>query len=198
MKLCWPAPERNKGPILEVLARVLPSTGRVLELSSGSGQHAAHFARHLPHLRWLPSDVADENLVSIRDWVREAALPNLCEPRRIDVRAGEWGVARVDAIFNANMLHIAPWECGVGLLRGAGRYLVSGGVLVLYGPFRIEGAHTAPSNEAFDADLRARDPRWGVRDVTDVVAQAERAGLAFVERVSMPANNQILVFRRSQ
>ncbi len=197
MKLCWPAPERNKGPILEVLARVLPSTGRVLELSSGSGQHAAHFARHLPQLCWLPSDVAEENLASIRDWVREAALPNLCEPTRIDVRAGDWGVALVDAIFNANMIHIAPWECGVGLLRGAGRHLVSGGVLVLYGPFRIDGVHTAPSNEAFDADLRARDPRWGVRGVTDVAAEAERAGLAFVERVPMPANNQTLVFRRS-
>lgn len=194
---CWPAPERNKEPILDVLRRVLPASGRCLEIASGSGQHAVHFARHLPAWTWQPTDVAAENLASIRAWVREAALPNLREPLRIDVASDDWGVGAVDAVFCANLLHIAPWSAGLGLLRGAGRHLAPGGVLVLYGPFRIDGAHTAPSNAAFDADLRARDARWGVRDLADVTAAAARSGLALAERVAMPANNQTLVFRSS-
>lgn len=193
MKQCWPAPERNKDPILAVLARVLPARGELLEIASGSGQHAAHFAAHLPALTFRPSDVDPENLASIRAWVRDAGLPNLREPLALDVLADDWGVGRVDAVFNANMIHIAPWECGLALLRGAARHLRPGGVLVMYGPFRIGGAHTAPSNETFDAGLRARDPRWGVRDLEEVVSEAERAGLAFEERVPMPANNQALV-----
>lgn len=196
MKQCWAAPERNRGPILEVLARVLPRAGRVLELASGSGQHAVHFARALPALAWLPSDVEDAHLASIRAWVREAALPNLHEPARIDVRAADWGVGTVDAVFAANLLHVAPWECTVALLAGAGRHLAPGGVLVLYGPFRLDGAHTAPSNAAFDADLRARDARWGVRDLAEVDAEARGAGLRLDERIPMPANNQVLVFVR--
>lgn len=193
----WPAPERNKEPLLAVLRRVLPPAGRCLEIASGSGQHAVHFARHLPAWTWQPSDVADDCLASIRAWVRDAALPNLREPLRIDVEADDWGVGPLEAVFSANLLHIAPWSAGLGLLRGAGRHLAPGGVLVLYGPFRIDGAHTAPSNAAFDADLRARDDRWGVRDLADVTAAAASAGLALVERVAMPANNQTLVFRSS-
>lgn len=196
-KAHWPAPERNKGPILEVLARVLPAAGTVLELASGSGQHAVHFAQHLPHLRYLPSDVDPENLASIAEWVREAQLPNLLEPRALDVTWPDWNVARVEAIFNANMLHIAPWDCAIGLFEGARRHLTEAGVVVLYGPYRILGAHTAPSNESFDASLRTRDPRFGVRDLEAVVELAEAAGLRLAERVEMPANNQTLVFRRS-
>jgi SAM-dependent methyltransferase len=211
MKQCWPAPERNKQPILEVLARVLsvssagapaltrhpaPARGVVLELASGSGQHAVHFAASLPAFVFQPSDVDPENLASIRAWVREARLANLREPLALDVLAEDWGVGSVDAIFNANMIHIAPWECCLGLLRGAARHLAPEGVLVLYGPYRVGGAHTAPSNESFDAGLRARDARWGVRDLEDVIAEAARAGLVFAERVPMPANNQSLVFRR--
>jgi SAM-dependent methyltransferase len=197
MKQCWPAPERNKQPILEVLRRVLPARGRLLELASGSGQHAVHFAAQLPGFEIQPSDMEPANLASIRAWVDEAQLPNLRAPCVIDVRDEQWGVGSFEAVFNANMIHIAPWECCLGLLRGAARHLLPGGVLVLYGPFRLEGAHTAPSNASFDADLRARDPRWGVRDAQEVIAQAERDGLMFVERVPMPANNQCLVFRRT-
>jgi SAM-dependent methyltransferase len=196
MQQCWPAPERNKAPILAVLRRVLPPAGRLLELASGSGQHAVHFARHLPAWTWQPTEVDEACLASIRAWVREAALPNLREPLRLDVAAEDWGVGAVDAVFSANLLHISPWPAGVALLRGAGRHLAPGGVLVLYGPFRIGGAHTAPSNAAFDADLRARDARWGVRDLADVEAEAARAGLALAERVEMPANNQTLVFAK--
>jgi SAM-dependent methyltransferase len=196
MKQCWPAPERNKDAILAVLARVLPPRGELLEVASGSGQHAAYFARELPALTFQPSDVDPENLASIRAWVREARLPNLREPLALNVLADDWGVGSVDALFNANMIHIAPWECCLGLLRGAARHLRPEGVLVMYGPFRVGGAHTAPSNESFDAGLRARDPRWGVRELEGVVSEAARLGLSFVERVEMPANNQSLVLRR--
>jgi hypothetical protein len=195
-KQCWPAPERNKRPILEVLARVFPAHGTALEISSGSGQHAAYFAAQLPQLIWQSSDVDASNLASISAWVSEAALPNLRAPLALDVCAADWGVGTVDAIFNANMIHIAPWECCVGLIAGAARHLGRPGVLVMYGPYRVGGAHTAPSNAEFDASLRARDPSWGVRDCEAVIALAEAAGLGFAERVEMPANNQILVFRR--
>jgi len=196
-KACWPAPERNKAPILEVLTRVLPNAGTLLEVASGSGQHAAHFARHLPHLRYLPSDMDPENLASIAEWVREAELPNLLAPRALDVTSADWDVPPVQAIFNANMLHITPWECAVALFAGVRRHVVEAGVVVLYGPYRIHGAHTAPSNESFDASLRARDARFGVRDLEAVIELAEAAGLRFTERVEMPANNQTLVFVRS-
>lgn len=167
MKQCWAAPERNRGPILEVLARVLPRAGRVLELASGSGQHAVHFARALPALTWLPSDVEQAHLASIRAWVREAALPNLHEPARIDVRAGDWGVGTVDAIFAANLLHVAPWECTVALLAGTGRYLASDGVLFRFPRLEIgvveQGASWVPSwmryvDSAFEA-FRRREER---------------------------------------
>jgi SAM-dependent methyltransferase len=194
-KLTWPAPERNKGPILEVLKRVLPREGTLLEIASGTGQHAAHFARHLPGLVVQPSDIEPANLESIRAWVREAALPNLREPLFLDVCA-DWSIERAEAVFNANMIHIAPWECALALFDGVGRVLAPGGVFVLYGPFRIHGAHTAPSNESFDRELESRDPRWGVRDIDDVLPLAEKAALRFLERVEMPANNQCLVFAR--
>ncbi|MFT3926282.1 MAG: DUF938 domain-containing protein [Myxococcales bacterium] len=199
MKQVWPAPERNKGPILEVLERVFPRHGRVLEIASGSGQHAVHFARSLSGLEWVPSDCDPENLASIRAWVSEAALPNLREPLVIDVLAADWGLpsGSCDALFNANMVHIAPWACCQGLMRGAGAVLESGAVFVLYGPFRIGGAHTSQSNEEFDVGLRARQPTWGVRDLEAVVEEGARNGLAFEERVQMPANNQSLIFRRT-
>lgn len=196
MKKTWPAPERNKAPLLELLARVFPKAGRVLELASGSGQHAAHFARHLPDLEFQPSDVDEDNLASIRAWVREEQLANLREPVRLDVLDDTWPVAPCEAAFNANMIHIAPWSCAEGLFAGLGRHLLPGGVFVLYGPFRIGGAHTAPSNAEFDDDLRRRDPAWGVRDLEAVEALASRQGLVLSERVGMPANNQSLVFLR--
>lgn len=196
MKQSWPAPERNKAPILAVLTRVLPAHGRVLELASGSGQHVVHFAQHLPGLRFLPSDVESSNLASIRAWVAEAALPNLAEPRQLDVCAPDYGVGEVDAIFNANLIHIAPWACAEGLFEGARRHLCPGGVLVLYGPFHLGGQPTSESNAAFDVGLRERDARWGVRNLEAVLELAGGAGLLLEERVEMPANNQLLVFRK--
>jgi hypothetical protein len=196
MKQSWPAPERNKLPILEVLRRVLPQHGTVLEIASGSGQHAAYFASQLPAIVWQPSDLDPQNLASIEAWVEQTACANLRRPRLLDVCSSDWNVGTVEAIFNANMIHIAPWQCCVGLLEGAGRHLALGGTLIMYGPFRLAGEHTAPSNAEFDSSLRARDPRWGVRDYEAVVAEAEKAGLVPIERVAMPANNQVLVFER--
>ena len=197
MKMVWGAPDRNRGPILEVLERVLPASGRALEIASGSGQHAVHFAAALPDWRWQPSDIDPENLASIGAWVADADLPNLCLPLVLDVTAPDWGTPPVDLVFCANMIHIAPWACAVGLVAGAGRHLTSGGALVTYGPYRVGGGHTASSNAAFDQRLRERDPRWGVRDVEAVMELASAAGLRFVERVEMPANNQTVVFTRS-
>lgn len=198
MQLHWPAPERNKVPILEVLRRILPSAGRLLEVASGTGQHSAYFAGALPAWTWLPSDVDPKNLASIAAYVAEAALPNLAAPRELDVCAHDWGVSELDAVFNANMIHIAPWECCEGLLRGAGRNLRDGGVLIMYGPFRIGGEHTAESNREFDSDLRRRDPRWGVRDLEVVVELAQSFGLTHCDTIAMPANNQSIVFERDK
>lgn len=197
MQLCWPAPERNKVPILEVLTRTLPSAGRLLEVASGSGQHAAYFSAALPAWTWLPSDVDPRNLASIAAYVEAAQLPNLLPPRALDVCSQDWQVGTLDAVFNANMIHISPWACCEGLFRGAGEHLRAGGRLVLYGPFRIGGEHTAESNCEFDADLRRRDARWGVRDLEAVVELAHSFGLEQRETVAMPANNQTIVFERS-
>jgi hypothetical protein len=193
-KLTWAAPERNKQPILSQLERVLPASGTLLELASGTGQHAAYFAQHLPGWTFCPSDVEAENLTSIQAWVSELALPNLRQPVRIDVCEDDWHVEPVDAIYNANLVHIAPWEVAVGLLRGAAKHLRRGGSFIMYGPFRIGGQHTAPSNQAFDDSLRQRDARFGVRDLEAIVTLAEQNQLALRERVAMPANNQLLVF----
>jgi len=197
VKLTWPAPERNKGPILDVLGRVLPGQGTVLEVASGTGQHVVHFARNLPELEFLPTEVQEENLASIQAWIAESGLTNVRAPKRLDVTDATWDVALVDAVFCANLIHIAPWECALGLLQGAARHLSPGGLLILYGPYRLGGEHTAPSNAEFDADLRRRDPRFGVRDVEAVASAAGSLGLAFMERVEMPVNNQILVFART-
>ncbi|HEX5657292.1 MAG TPA: DUF938 domain-containing protein [Polyangiales bacterium] len=189
-KLKWAAPERNKDPILDILRRVLPAKGTVLEIASGSGQHIAYFSEAMPHLKWLPSDPDPENLASIR-----AYRGSFLEPREIDVRSHDWDVGCVEAVYCANMIHIAPWSCTEGLIAGVARNLEDMGVFVLYGPFRVEG-QTAPSNEEFDANLRARDPSWGVRDVEAVCALATPHGLLLRERIAMPANNQTLVFTR--
>jgi SAM-dependent methyltransferase len=191
-----PATDRNRESILEVLARVLPAEGIVLELASGTGQHAAYFARHLPGLIWQPTDRDGEAFASITAWADLAGAANVLPPLPLDVTQDPWPVETVDAIFNANMIHIAPWPVCLGLMRGAGRHLAPGGVLVIYGPFRVGGGHTAPSNAAFDADLRQRDPTWGVRDLEAVIEAAAAHGLYFAERIPMPANNQSLVFRR--
>jgi SAM-dependent methyltransferase len=197
-KLTWPAAERNKQPILEVLRRAAPPSGTVLEIASGTGQHAAHFAAALPTLSYQPTDVDDANLASIEAWRRASGLQNLLAPLRLDVSDEPWPVGEVEVVYNANLVHISPWECAVGLFRGVGRHLSAEGVFLLYGPFRIGGAHTAPSNQSFDEDLRRRDPRFGVRDLEAVTALAAQHRLELVERVEMPANNQSLLFRRAR
>jgi SAM-dependent methyltransferase len=190
-----PAAERNRKPILDVLARVLPERGTVLEIASGTGQHVAFFAGALPGLVWQPSELDPHTFGSIAAWTESAHLMNVRPPLRLDVTEPLWPVDEFDAIFNANTIHIAPWEVCLGLLRGAGRHLRPRGVLVLYGPFRIDGKHTAASNIEFDRDLRARDPAWGVRDLEAVVDAARENGIVFEAQVPMPANNQTLVFR---
>ncbi len=194
-----PATARNREPILEVLARLLPDPALVLEVASGTGQHGAFFASRLPHLEWQPSEPEAEAFASIEAWAEEARAASgarLRTPLRLDAREARWPIDRCDAVFNANMIHISPWEVCLGLLAGAGRILSSGGPLILYGPYRIAGAHTAESNAAFDASLRGRDPSWGVRDLEDVQAAAAAHGLAFDERIAMPANNQLVVLRK--
>ncbi|WP_043285508.1 DUF938 domain-containing protein [Paraburkholderia oxyphila] len=195
-RLTAPAAARNAAPILEVLRGALPARGTVLEIASGTGQHAAHFAAALPGIEWQPSDADPRARASIAAWRAHTGFANLREPLDLDVRREPWPVAAVDAIVCINMIHIAPWEAAVALMKGAGARIAAGGALVLYGPYRRGGAHTAPSNEAFDADLRARDPAWGVRDLEAVEALAQAEGFVCEAVVPMPANNFSVVFRK--
>ncbi|HEX2830831.1 MAG TPA: DUF938 domain-containing protein [Burkholderiales bacterium] len=195
-RLTSPACDRNKEPILEVLRRVLPKSGLVLEIAAGSGQHAVHFSRALPMLTWQPSDADAAARASIEAWAAGEALPNLMPPIELDVRREPWPIERADAIVCVNMIHISPWTATLALMRGAGAILPGDGVLYLYGPYRVGGRHTAPSNEAFDASLRTHDAEWGVRDLDDVVKVAGAEGLALVETAAMPANNLSVVFRK--
>lgn len=190
-----PATERNRDAILAVLRDELPSSGLVLEVASGSGQHVVHFAAALPALDWQPSDPDPAALASIESWRREAGLPNVRPPLRLDASA-DWPVERADAILCVNMVHISPWEATLGLMKGAGAVLPPGGLLYLYGPYLRENVETAPSNLAFDASLKARDPQWGLRRVEDVIAAATGEGLVFRQLLEMPANNLSLIFRR--
>ncbi len=193
-----PAAERNAAPILAQLRRLLPASGRVLEIASGTGQHAVHFASALNGIEWQPSDTDPDALRAIRMRADRAALPNLQQPVELNVESREWPVAHADAIVCANLLHISPWPATEGLFAGAGRCLPAGGVLVVYGPFRFAGEHTAESNARFDADLRSRDTSWGIRDVADVAAIASAHGLDHEETIALPANNHLLVFRRRE
>ena len=195
-----PSTARNREPILTVLQRVVPPDARVLEIASGSGEHAVHVARAMPGLTWQASDPDPDARASIATWIEAEGLTNVLPPRTIDVREIVWGVeddAPYDAVVAINMIHISPWEATLGLLAGASRLLRSGGALYTYGPYMRDGRHTAPSNAAFDASLKARDSSWGVRDVGDVESAAAIQGLALREIVEMPANNLSLVFRRN-
>jgi Protein of unknown function (DUF938) len=194
--LSSPAVARNRDFILAVLRRVLPERGVVLEIASGSGEHAVHFAAALPDLTWQPTDPDPQARDSIAAYRAAAQLPNLLPPLALDATSPTWSVTQADAMVSINMIHIAPWVAAEGLMAGAERLLPAGGVLFLYGPFREHGQHTAPSNAAFDESLRARNREWGVRDLDEVAALASRHGLALEERVAMPANNLSLVFRR--
>ncbi len=195
-----PSATRNREPILAVLRRILPPEGKVLELAAGTGEHAVFFARAMPSLDWRPSDPSQEARESIAAWMEAEALANIAPPLDIDVSAPAWGVeaeAPFDALIAINMIHISPWEATLGLMAGAGRLLKPGGVLFTYGAYKREGRHTAPSNESFDAWLKARDPRFGVRDLEAVQAAAHAQGLTLREIVEMPANNFALVFVRN-
>jgi SAM-dependent methyltransferase len=194
--LTSPSVARNRDPILFVLRRVLPHAGTVLEIASGTGEHAAYFAAALPHLTWQPTDQDGQALNSITAHRAATDLPNLLEPLRLDAAAPDWPVAKADAVVAINMVHISPWRATQGLMAGAGRILPPGGVLYLYGAYKENGAHTASSNEAFDQDLRRRNPEWGVRNLEEVADLASAHGLELAERLSMPAHNLSLVFRR--
>ena len=202
-----PAFHRNHKPIWSVLAPYLRArSGDVLELGSGTGQHSVEFARQAPHIIWWPSDHSEENLKSIAAWRRFADLSNLRPPARIDLAAPDWTLQgqdpkapdRFTAIFCANVIHIAPWRVAQGLFRGAARHLAPDGRIFLYGPFMKDGKHNAPSNAAFDADLRARNAEWGVRDIADLCVLADESDLGLIDEVPMPANNRILIFERSR
>ena len=193
-----PATLRNRDAILAALGRHLPARGTVLEVASGTGEHAAHFAAALPDLVFRPSDPDPGARASVDAWAEGARLPNLRAALALDVAEPDWerAVGGADAVLCINMVHIAPWAATEGLMRGAGRLLTTGGVLCLYGPFRREGRHTAPSNAAFDAQLRASDPAWGVRDLEVVAAEAAARWFGPPVVEEMPANNLFVVFRR--
>lgn len=199
-----PATERNRDPILAVLKRVLPPTGTVLEVASGTGQHAAYFAPRLQPLQWLPSDPNPMLRESIAAWREEAQAGNLLAPIVLDASTQPWPVEteanlaalEITAVVNINMIHISPWSAGLGLLAGANRILPPGGVLYLYGPYQRHNGHTAPSNAQFDASLQAQNPEWGVRHLEAVVSAAQKEQLELQEVVEMPANNFSVIFKK--
>jgi SAM-dependent methyltransferase len=199
-RLDYPATGRNRDSISDVLARVLPSSGTVLEIASGSGQHITHFAQNMPNLSWQPSDPDESVFDSILAWAEsEGVSEKVNAPLNIDTRADIWPVGPIDdisAIISINMIHIAPWDACLGLLKNAGRILKSGGVLYLYGPFKVGDQHIAPSNAEFDQSLKSRDERWGVRNLDDVAGEALSEGFQMMETVKMPANNFSVIFQR--
>jgi SAM-dependent methyltransferase len=197
MRRYAPAAARNRAPILDVLRQRLPAAGLVLEVASGTGEHIMHFAEALPDLVFQPSDPDAGARASIDDWAHTTRRANVRRALAIDAQSAAWPVERADAVLCSNMIHIAPWTAATGLIAGAGRVLSADGLLYLYGPYRRHGRHTAPSNDAFDRDLRRRNPAWGVRDLEDVAACARENGFDDPEIVEMPANNLSLIFRRA-
>ncbi len=187
--------ERNTGPIIDVLAGVLPAQGRILEIASGTGQHVVAFARAFPQLTWQPSDVDPDLRRSVELRLADAALENIDPPVDLDVMRRPWPVDVADAVVCINMIHVAPWPATAALFEGAARLLRPRGVLVTYGPYMQAGRHTAPSNEAFDASLKQRHPEWGLRDMDAVSEVAQVNGFSLDDIVAMPANNFTLVFR---
>ncbi len=188
---------RNAEPIVNVIRDRLPSRGLVLEIASGTGEHAVHLARAFPKLLWQPSDPEPSALRSIEAWRSAAGLFNLLPAIALDARAAQWPVAQADALLCINMIHISPWAATTGLIRGAGRLLQSGSPLFLYGPFLQDGVETAQSNLDFDSDLRARDPQWGLRKVETVAEEARGQGFVLEALVPMPANNLSVILRKA-
>lgn len=185
---------RNRDPILEVLSRVLPKRGTVLEIASGSGEHGVHFATHLPEINWIPTDADHELLASINAWREFTLLPNLLPAVHLDVLKRPWPSMTVDAVVNINMLQVSPWSACEALFEGTEQSLRPGGLLFMYGPYRRQGAHTSPSNAIFDASVRETNPEWGVRNLEDVAAVAERHKFQMLEVVDMPANNLAVIY----
>ncbi|GAA6620067.1 DUF938 domain-containing protein [Scytonema sp. NUACC26] len=208
-----PATQRNREPILEVLLNVLPPNGTILEVASGTGEHAVFFAPHLKPRKWLPSEPNPQLRTSIAAWSANLLCENLYPPIDIDVCAPVWSVEKdaspkwshiddlerspITAIVNINMIHIAPWSACLGLMAGAGRILPPGGILYMYDPFKVDGKHTAPSNEAFDESLQSQNPEWGVRDLNDIVNAARTQNLTLVKTYQMPANNLSVIFQQN-
>lgn len=194
---------RNREPILAVLERILPAEGTILEIGSGTGEHAVYFTPRLPGRHWLPSDIAPDKRMSITAWINATPTDSILKPVSIDTTEHHWIVETVlptppiAAMVSINMIHIAPWRACLGLLAGAGRILQPGQILYLYGPFMRDGQYTAPTNESFDERLQVEDPEWGLRDLEDVVDAASSQGLDLVEVVEMPANNLSVIFRRA-
>lgn len=192
-----PAALRNREAIAEVLGEWLPESGLVLEIASGTGEHAVYFAERFPQLEWQPSDLHPDALESIAAWRAKAGRPNVRAPVIIDAASVEWPIDRADAVLSINMVHISPWASALGLIAGAADVLPGGGPLILYGPWLKDDIATVESNLAFDRDLRGRDPEWGLRRVEDFVAAAAEHGLGLDQIRSMPANNLMLLFRRT-
>ena len=193
---CAPATVRNRDFILDVLRDVLPTTGVILEIASGSGEHVIHFARNLPSLVFQPSDPEPDALLSVAAWMKAAEVANVRAPIVLDASRSPWPIASADGIICINMVHISPWDASVGLIRGAAAILPPGSPLYLYGPYKRKGFATAPSNEAFDRNLRDRNPIWGLRDLEAIAAIAQSAGFSIPDITEMPANNLSIVFRR--
>jgi Protein of unknown function (DUF938) len=191
-----PATVRNRDFILDVLRDVLPTTGVILEIASGSGEHVVHFARNLPSLVFQPSDPEPDALLSVAAWMKAAEVTNVRAPIVVDASRSPWPIASADGIICINMVHISPWDASVGLIRGAAAILPPGSPLYLYGPYKRKGFATAPSNEAFDRNLRDRNPIWGLRDLEAIAAIAQSAGFSIPDITEMPANNLSIVFRR--
>lgn len=202
-RLYAPATERNRDAILDVLKQFLPDKGTVLEIASGTGEHACYFSKAFPHLHWQPSDVSPEHLISIDAWRSKTEAISLLPPIKLDARQEQWPVEAnppaqpITAVLAINMIHISPWVATERLISGAGRVLGWGGVLIIYGPFKFDGKFSARSNEAFDRDLRAQDPEWGVREYSNIRMLAGKAGFSPPDIIEMPANNHSLIFRRS-
>ena len=197
-RLEYPATARNRDAILAVLRSVLPASGLVLEIASGSGEHVVHFARAFPGLTFQPSDPEDAALQSIAAWAQHSGLPNIRPPLMLDAMSAQWPVSTADAILCINMIHIAPWRASEGLFHGAARLLPAGAPLYLYGPYRRADVVTAPSNEAFDESLKARNEEWGLRDLETVAALARDSGFSEPQITEMPANNLSVVFRKNR
>ena len=197
MKRSAPAALRNREPIAEVLREWLPTSGTVLEIASGTGEHAVYFAGRFPNLQWQPTDVGADSIASIEEWRSEAGLENLLSPVVLDASAEDWPVSQAAAVLAINMAHISPWKATLGLLNGAAKLLPRGAPLIFYGPWLMDDVETAPSNLEFDQSLRNRNPSWGIRRVEDLAAAAKARGFELTERKAMPANNFMLLLRRS-